>query len=544
MSIPGRVDNLLELLVPVLGLISAYLLLALFYEELSLPKLLSGTLALYLSLAAITGYYLPAFGLTLSTSNFIAVFSGIAVLVLAHMRLKGEEGVKPDSDALYILVFTGAVVLGLFYLVYPALPSLYPLSESGEALRHFSDSRYLLETRALPLGIYPLGMHLNLALISRAMGLPLIKALYPFAALSAALSAAVVFAMVVELTGNKRLSALFSAFFVLSSGYVNHALSISSSWEMLFGGFLALVMVWFLAEQAPARRSSLMIPAIIQGALVLSCASWALLGLLTFFTLQATREGTLKEKASGFFSFLVLAGLFALPFRGSLSKGVLECPQASTYIEDPLGATGVIFVFLALAGIPSVQKANRVLLAFLGATLALPLLMFLSSILGPESGYSAYYRSYFFLYYPMAIFATLGAQTLIDRWREVYVPLAGERWLALGMLLLLVLGGSGIVLAQASAGGRFRGTNVPLTPDEYRTASWIGDNVPAGEKLTFVNFGEGEVDWMLSISKHDADHGWRWVVIRDPGATYSNELDSFEHFYETGGIEVLKRRGT
>ncbi len=535
---------MLDFLVLVLGLISGYLLLNLFYDELSLPKLFSGTVALYLSLAAIIAYYFSALGLALSTSNFIAAFSAIALLGLILIRIKGKVGVVLDIDTLYLLTFAGIFLFGFFYFAYPALPSLYPISESAPALRHFTAAQHIIESQELPAGIYPLGMHLNIALLSKALGLPLIKGLYLSSVLFAALSAAVAFALVVELTGNKRLSALFSAFFMLFSGYINHALSISASWEMLFGAFLTLVMIWFLAEQAPERHSNLLVPAIIQGALILGCASWALVGLLTFFLIQIFEGIGFRTRAVKLSSFLLLAGGFSLPAVRELLQGILKCLQNVAYIEDPVTATGTIFIVLALVGIPSVQKANRVLPAFLGATLALPVLMFLYSLQVPGGTYSGYYSSYFFLYYPMAIFATLGVETLLERWREMYSALAAERLLANGMLLLLLLIGSGIVFAQTETARQFRGSNLPLTPEEYRAASWVGENVPAGEKLTFVNFEEGEkVNWMVAISKHGTDYSERWVVIKDSESVSQEKLDQFELFYKTGGIEVLKKKG-
>jgi hypothetical protein len=537
-----------------LGLFLSYLLISGVYKEMTLPKILCSILAFYFSFMILVSFYIDLAGAPLSMRTFfIAFLISIALYTIISKRQSAFIKVEPKS----IFAFLVIVVGGFLFFVYPSIPSFLPLGAVEDPARHFALAQYIQETNSLvhgaviewgggtPVSTYPFGMHLNVAFLSTVLNKPLIKFIFPFSAFIVTLSAAAVYGISRDLIEDE-IAALFSGVFFLTSIIIHQNLSLLGAYPILFGGFLALMFTWILMDYSnDSDLPKLGILIVLECAIILTYPFWALIALGTYIITLYHAESMLKqERILHGASFIAFSGLLTIIFwidKFRIVKARLSEP--GPVLDNPLMLTGLIVFSLAIIGIFSYDKKHLVWYSVLAAIIILSLGIFAYSTWAPISQYW-YYKTYYFLEYPMIVFASIGLGRLTRYFRRVYLNLDKRRGLLLALLLVGMLGYVFYLKVDKVEKMRFRSLSV--TPEEYEFAMWIRENIPLNEKLSFVNFNavEDQItgNWIVAISRHAWDTSETIVITKDIYKIPEDKAEEYELLHQKGKLAVLRRK--
>ena len=556
----------LGVLMLVSGLVASYFALQLAFKdsEIKTTKFATLLIGVYFSLTIISGLFMNVLGIPISINSYLLTF--LLLIVLGFQQNKKEKtNLKLADDRTFLFGYLLLLIAGFYYYIQPALPTLYPLGMMEDAPRHFVLSQYIQEAMKLPNGefygftnimtVYPFGWHLNVALLSTILSIPLIQITYPFIAFITALTAAVIFGIVWEIIKENKMTALVSGFFILTSSYVLFHLTLQSSWPILFGAFLATVFTWILIDYTRKPSTSLLgLLTLIASATILTYVSWGIIILFGFLiTAHFQIPLLIRKRHIGYFigSTTLLTGIYWLGKFGQIQS---RTSDLGAFITKPIEAFGIMFTIMAIIGIAvSAKRKERIPLYFLISVIAQPLLLFLySSFTGATVESYWYYKTYYFVAYPLAIFTALAAKELYRRWDSLYQRASGEKTKAYFLLIIIMLSLYFGALFQINNSKEFRGKNLSITPAKYHAAIQIEKIVPPDQEIVHIIDGQLSYSWFNSIThrqepytifttpltrSQSGDH----FLIHNIEQIPPEELRQFETLYINEEVALIKK---
>ncbi|MEE9175845.1 MAG: hypothetical protein V3U19_06685, partial [Thermodesulfobacteriota bacterium] len=409
------------------------------------------------------------------------------------LYLKNIPKLRRDIDTFYLVIFIGIIALGFMYLIYPSTPSLFPLGNIADGPRHFALTQYIQENGHLVrdsiyeltssgsgvMDTYPFGMHLNTALLSTMLDIPLIRFIFPFNAFIVALTAGALYGIGVEALKLDKYLAIFISFFFLTSLHVIDALTYQNSYSTIFAGFLASVFFWILIDYSEKPDyPKLLCLVLLESAMVLSYPSWALITMTAF--LASCLFSMEFEEKNMHLGILVLASiLLTINFWwNSFFVLKLRLQEIGITPRSPITTTGTLLGILAVIGLFPYKKEKQFLYTILVATIVLPFLLFFSSILGFQSTPYWYYKTLYFLEYPLVLFACLGLEKIIKRLHHRSESIPWDSVKSYGLLFLIAISLTGVVYLRTNRVEGKRWRSFSITPEEYGMAKWMKENIP------------------------------------------------------------------
>ncbi|MFQ5974884.1 MAG: hypothetical protein ACE5J5_01020 [Candidatus Hydrothermarchaeales archaeon] len=468
-----------------------------------------------------------------------------------------------DRKTLYLFVFIGTVILGFIYLTSPSFPSLYPLGNIADGPRHFALAQYIQENGHLVhdsiyeltssgsgvMDTYPFGMHLNMALLSSMLGVPLIKFIFPFNAFIVALTAGALYGISVEVLKLDKGIAICSPFFFLTSLHVMDALTYQNSYSTIFAGFLALVFFWVLSDYSKKTDyPKLLFLALLETAMVFSYPFWALITLAAFLA-NYLFFMEFEEKRMHLAILVSASTLLTIYFwwdKFFVLK--LRMQEIGIVPRGIIATTGKLLILLAVIGFFPYKKDRQTLYTFFLAVVVIPLILFFSSIFGFRSTSYWYYKTLYFLEYPLVLFACLGLEKIVkySYHKSASVQKDNNSIKYYVMLFLLATSVTGIVYLRVSRVEKDRWRSFSVTPEEYEIAKWMNENIPTTRILYFDPDPEASerpfIFWILTVSRHSIGEGGDIILLKNINEIPYSMIVEFKPAYKSDNINLLVRR--
>lgn len=537
----------------ILGLAASYFLYmyAWSFKESSTIKVGSFTLGIYLSLVTVLGFYIDFFGLPTTISTYFIIF---AIFTLAGYyyfkpKIPKFEG-KINNYTKYTLVL---ITAGFIYLAYPSFPSMFPIGSMPDAPRHYAIAQYIQEKGHLIHGsggalstfgssvidTYPFGTHLITVTLSSAFGIPLIRVIFPFHAFMLILSAAALYGIAVEYLNINEKSALLVPFFFLTSLHNLEALTYTNSFAMITGGFLATTFFWITLDYLDDRNvRKLLLLVLIVSAILMTYPTWAFIALSTFVLASVLHKGIEKEHL-----WVLVLGMLVLTvlyWRDKFTRGFSMLGEEGVIISNPYIATGLVTIAFSIFGIYSLGKKDRPLLAFLLVTATLPGLLFLYSRIISKVSLYWYYKTYYYLGYPLAIAAGAGVSEIYHK-MKVHQTKNNESRRHLFLILLVVAGAVSLYHLEYIQEKRW--VKQSITPDEYAAALKLRE-MPGD--LFFMHPTKADKErpriyWLVTLSQKNANPNGV-LFVDDESEITPTHLTMFEVVHQEGQTMILQKR--
>jgi hypothetical protein len=543
-----------------------------------------------MSLMMLFGYYFDRFGMPVFSGYTVIAF----LLVVGILLLKNGRHLRLDVevDKKFTLGFILILATGFLVHILPALPSFFPVGRNCDTFQHFAIAKFITEHNSLLIGDkpaytlfpglnnYPFGTHLNIAFISRLFNLDPITIIYPFAVFFSALTAAMLYGMVVESKAGDKFYGLFPAFVVLAFYLPMYMLRVMGWWPQVFGIFLVVVFVWLLMDYVKNPNISGLLPVILVGiAIMFTYTTWmSIIGVTFLLVLMFMTDISKKNKMIHFFVFSLIFGVFTA-YLFTLLEWVKPClgrgwtyirflpfdffgirvQESHTLIFDTINNACTLFFAISIFGaIKSfVDKKNRLLLLFFFASLLLTFIP-LMNVLVFDVRAQVYAKHYYLLSYPAAIFFFTGLKDFISRFNITRSLKDSTAFKAIFIIALIatVVGAGQVMSIGVRATGH---QELAIAPDQYDAALWCKNNLPASNLTYFAETPQSF--WFYVASEHPPSspeliHGvdisakfkeWATtaekgdiVVVLDISKAKIN-LDNFATVYKKGDAVVLQK---
>src|SRR5512137_1791356 len=165
------------------------------------------------TLIFIAGYFLNFLRFA-ADPRWLFVFVTLGFAFIAGYLMRQRARIVPDGLELLgvLTVFTGAMI----YFIVPSLPTLIPPSYSGDPALHYAFTDSIYSTGQI-IGSDPGGPSLMAATFAHWLGVPILRAMHPTAALWLALAATAMYGMACALLAPRpmsKITALVAPFYL------------------------------------------------------------------------------------------------------------------------------------------------------------------------------------------------------------------------------------------------------------------------------------------------------------------------------------------
>ena len=566
----GNLNLLYEILIILITFIASAILAIGCLRRADVTEILEASLGLSLSLNVLTGYALMTLHLSFSPEHILLgvslFFLGALTILVVRSRSQPISIEFRRSELVVVsLIWASVFILGML----PSLPSLLPVGIQVDGAGHYDLTNQFvnaIQNRRAFLNTYPSGLHIDLALVTLALGpsFPLAKTIYPFMAMLNALISGTIYLIAFRFYSN-RISAILTSFLISTALPTFVQLALQDSWAQVLGFLLLLTIVWMIVVLVQEKRVEMLIPiAILQLALI---STYTMFSIIPFvLLLLASKKIQMRPSILGVFVGVWLVYFFTFAFPRINGGEVMALQEAAccgwfnpTAFFSNYGFGGLIA--LALIGCFSRNKFRKtgethvIAWGFLALSVSQTLLFVAGFLFLGVALYYVYKNVAYLVIYPLSIFSAFGLDHLL---RLVVRPRVTKTRKALAALILL-----SILLAvsyQATANTiAFHQFPLGLTPDQYAVAVWSRQNLPAGD-ITFIGNSPTTL-WFADISNHGLKNGgvdW-WVkpalnftlwnetagrgevvVILDRSLVPSR-IDGFRELYHSGDVLVLEK---
>ncbi|MFZ3060707.1 MAG: hypothetical protein WA102_13355 [Candidatus Methanoperedens sp.] len=413
----------------------------------------------------------------------------------------------------------------------PALPSFFPVSRNVDSVVHFEIIESIAknnvleysQTRELDVYLYPTGMRLIAAFVTRLLNIDPIQIIYPFIVIITVLTAGIVYGIVVESNISNKFFGLIPACITLSFFLTSYATMVMGWWTMVFGIYLVLAFMWLLLDYIKMPAFPQLLPLIIiEVAIIFSYNFWALIPALTLFiTLLTNSNISKKAKGIQFAIFTLIVGGLTINFINiALFSAVNKTSTGPSMSFLPFGffnwrenpekypmlinsinnVLTVYFTIGIIGGIKYIRnKKYDILMAFFIASFLQTLTLGIAAL---YFGFDLYFyaKSYNLLMYPAAIFLWMILKDILSRWNYVYKVKNSPGFKPMFLIILstlVILSSYTMILGIKSTGHQV----LAITPDQYDIALWTRDNLKYGNLTSLAEWPQGL--WFTEISKRN-----------------------------------------
>lgn len=430
---------------------------------------------------------------------------------------------------------------------------MFPIGSMPDAPRHYAIAQYIQEKGHLIHGsggalstfgssvidTYPFGTHLITAILSSAFDIPLIRIIFPFHAFMLILSAAALYGIAVEYLNINEKLALLVPFFFLISLHNLEALTYTNSFAMITGGFLATIFFWITLDYLDNRNvRKVLLLVLIVSAILMTYPTWAFISTGTFILASLLHKGIEKEHL-----WLIVLGMLVLTvlyWRDKFSRGFSMLGEEGVIISNPYMAIGLVTIAFSVIGIYAFEKKHQSILAFLLVTAILPGFFFLYSRIISQVSLYWYYKTYYYLGYPLAIAAGAGVSEIYHE-MKVHQTKNNESRRHLFFIFLVVAGA--VSLYHLGYIQEKRWIKPSITSSEYAAALKLRER--PGD-LFFMHPTKADKErpriyWLVTLSQKNANPTGV-LFVEDETEITPTHLTMFEVVHLEGEVAILQRK--
>ncbi|MFH1783016.1 MAG: hypothetical protein ABH848_05320 [Candidatus Omnitrophota bacterium] len=397
--------------------------------------------SIFTLLVAIIGHILLLLKIQITVNNFlfgfyIILFVGLLILYITAENKNYFLSARLEIDKLSIICsaiifFIIAVIFS--YKLYPDFIPLKLFNELVDGGTHLNFvNRIFPWSLSLP-GNF--GVHFNVALFSKLINnTPFIKTIYPIMVIFTALYAVGVYSLIIRLKISGHLGAIAGGMLVSLSSYSISQLNGLGFYPQIFGTFLFIAYLIFLAGYLETfSNRSLFFLILISLGICVSYARWfpSLIISLIWASIITRHKLPRKKMLSFIFVifiqlaiFIYLAVMFLTPKKIiailKVDAGVLvtKFPIYGKLMDINIFGEALIIKFVFILFIIGIimsllKRKNKILLAVF-FSIFIQTIFFYIGINKFSFGTYCYYKSFYLLYIPYIIIAIYGAQILID----------------------------------------------------------------------------------------------------------------------------------
>jgi len=457
--------------------------------EFTLAEVLASALVIFPALLILTVYVVDAAGWPIDPWAMLVLLL-LEIALVVGWAWRGQRWFLIRLDPWGLAGFW-VVIGGLFgYILQLAGRFLLPLSISGDVVHHLSlidfiqHRHSLVHDRSLSIYLgelvyYTPGSHILAAMIAAWLGTTSVRVLHFLLALLVGIKGGIIYNIVLRLLPSRRhnpaVAVAAAALLLMAPGYFLKSFTAWYFYPQVVSETFAVAMCWALIrfDERPSA-GVLAFFAVCGSAVWLTWPLWvagpagALAGLLLI------RRDILFRQKLRWLAFglapIALVGMSYAPGHVKAAPGVMAAHGSA--LHPSFGNYGWPLLALMLVGTAAALHNRRTLPIFLvaGTTVAQTAVLWLSAMMRVTSYYYAY-KIFYFLLYPIVLFAALGLDALlrlIEQWRPA------TRWAALAMLL--PVGAVTIAIQRGLPSHVFSALTEPV----YQGGLWTKAHLPNG----------------------------------------------------------------
>jgi hypothetical protein len=551
----------------------------------SIPKIVCGAFALYLSLVILIGYYLDYFGFSLTAGRVILPVLTIFICYIGfnYFFTYKHTLLSYEFDKTYIIIFFIIFIVGFIYFLLPSLPSFLPLGSNVDAPQAYAITKLIADGHSLlfhgrhiyldfhPVWqAYPPGLHLNVAVLSWISNISPIKLLYPFICLIIALSIAGVYGIVVEskITENKYLATIPS-FLLVTFVLLNLQMRLGGPFPRLFGAFLVIMFVWYLMDYVNNPSLVSLIPLIlVECAVIHSYTTFSIIPIAIFTFALIFEIDQKKIKIPHFILFTSIVIILSLSYLIIFYNAAIYLEHAGIVdvIQQPdtmriqimpfnpwlsdesiyvnlANLVATLFFALSILGFVMhfTDKKAREIILFYGVT-GLQILTFLALLLLVNMRLMPVNNTIYVLMYPAAMTIFLGIKKCFD------IENISKKFSAIAFVCMILLTFATAPVMSLGCSTGLTGREAGITQDEYDTALWVKNNIgedvavvadPGAQFFFFIASEQENITLIHSSYKHLDKEFKKWQVQAKSG-----DIVVVLNIYKVGSTINLRQNNT
>jgi len=393
-------------------------------------------------------------------------------LYLLRGHFPGREHLTSWVYVIAFVVFFSSMVLDLL----PIVPHFMPVSITPDSAHHYAIIDYIWRYEEIPRNLilsyymcdYPSGFHLNISLLSKALGILPVHILYPLMCVLLAFTGVAVYQLSLGGGGRNYILASVAGFYFMNSILVFTSLAWSGFWSSIFGLFLTAAFLLFLKDYIKNRNLlSVIILVVTECALIMAYPIYFPATVILFFVFSRVHRG---KKGALDLVFYILSGVFLIYyFIEYLSAGIylVKGPGAAirTGVSTKIGLLSLLYLLYAVPGfVHSVREGRRkFMVGFAYAVLIQLTVVVFATFFGVADYYID--KIFYLMVLPASVFAVDTTSLILGK-----AGLVG-RVSTTALVLLLIIGTAAFYVGVESL-GKF---SPVLTSRQYDTALWVSE---------------------------------------------------------------------